>query len=75
MLETRVESLDQEDPLDKEMSTHYRILAWKIPWGRKESDTTERMKQDPMWANSDRPSQVHGFPKELAEASCSNFKV
>ena len=24
--------LDQEDPLEKEMSTHSSILAWKIPW-------------------------------------------
>ena len=29
---TRVRSLDQEDPLEKEMATHSRILAWKIPW-------------------------------------------
>ena len=25
-------SLDQEDPLEKEMATHSRILAWEIPW-------------------------------------------
>ena len=25
-------SLDQEDPLEKEMATHSSILAWKIPW-------------------------------------------
>ena len=30
--ETRVQSLDQEDPLEKEMATHSSILAWKIPW-------------------------------------------
>ena len=29
--ETRVQSLDQEDP-QKEMATHSRTLAWKIPW-------------------------------------------
>ena len=22
----------QEDPLEKEMATHYSILAWRIPW-------------------------------------------
>ena len=32
MQETWVLSLDQEDPLDKEMATHSSILAWKIPW-------------------------------------------
>ena len=25
-------SLDQEDPLEKEMATHPSILAWEIPW-------------------------------------------
>ena len=32
MWETRVQSLGQEDPLEKEMATHSNILAWKIPW-------------------------------------------
>ena len=30
--EMRVWSLGREDPLEKEMATHSRILAWKIPW-------------------------------------------
>ena len=30
--ETWVRSLGWEDPLDKEMSTHSSILAWRIPW-------------------------------------------
>ena len=32
MQETPVRFLDQEDPLEKEMSTHSSILAWRIPW-------------------------------------------
>ena len=24
--------LDQEDPLEKEMATHSRILVWRTPW-------------------------------------------
>ena len=53
MWETQVQSLGQEDPLEKEMATHSSILAWKIPWtgslvgysswGRKESDMTEQL--------------------------------
>ena len=56
MRETQVQSLGQEDVLEKEMATHSGILAWKIPWteepGRlqcmglqrsKESDLTERL--------------------------------
>ena len=53
MQETWVQSLGQEDLLEKEMTTHSSILAWKIPWmeepgglynswGRKVSDTNER---------------------------------
>ena len=53
MRETQVRSLGWEDPLEKEMATHSSTLAWKIPWkeelvacspwGRKESDTSERL--------------------------------
>ena len=32
MQETWLQSLSQEDLLEKEMSTHSSILAWKIPW-------------------------------------------
>ena len=30
--EVQVQSLGQEDPLEKEMATHSSILAWRIPW-------------------------------------------
>ena len=53
MQETWVRSLGQEEPLEKEMATHYSILAWRIPWteepggyslrGGKELDTPERL--------------------------------
>ena len=32
---TQVQSLGQEDPLEKEMATHSSTLAWKIPWMEK----------------------------------------
>ena len=32
MQETWVQSLGQEDPLEKEIATHSSTLAWKIPW-------------------------------------------
>ena len=46
--ETWVRSLGWEDPLEKGKATHSSILAWRIPWtaslwGRKGSDTTERL--------------------------------
>ena len=32
MQESQVQSLGQEDPLEKGMATHSSILAWRIPW-------------------------------------------
>ena len=32
MWETQVQSLGQEDPLEKTRATHSSILAWRIPW-------------------------------------------
>ena len=50
MWETRVRSLDREDPLEKEMATHSSILAWRIPWmeepGRLQSMGSQRVGHD-----------------------------
>ena len=40
--EILVQSLGREDALEKGMASHSSILAWRIPWGPKELDTTER---------------------------------
>ena len=32
MQETQVQSMDWEDPLEEEMTTHFSVLAWRIPW-------------------------------------------
>ena len=32
MQEAQVQSLGQQDPLEKEMATHSSTLAWEIPW-------------------------------------------
>ena len=42
MQKTWVRSLDQVDPLEKEMATHSSVLAWRIPWPE-ESDGLESM--------------------------------
>ena len=34
MQEMQVQSLGQEDPLEKEMATHWSILIWEIPWAK-----------------------------------------
>ena len=50
MLKTQVQSLSQEDPLEKGMATHSSILAWRIPWpeesGRLQSMGSQRVRQD-----------------------------
>ena len=32
MQETQIQSMGREDPVEKEMATHFSILAWEIPW-------------------------------------------
>ena len=61
MREIWVQSLDREDPLEKEMATHSSTLTWKIPWmvepGRLQSMGSQRVGHD--WATSlQRPYYV-----------------
>ena len=37
MQETQVRFLGGKDPLEKEMATHYSMLAWRIPWTKETS--------------------------------------
>ena len=50
MWETWVQSLGQEDPLEKEKATRSSILAWRIPWteepGGLQSMGSQRVKDD-----------------------------
>ena len=50
MQETRVRFLGQEDPLEEDIATHSRILAWRIPWTEKPSGLrsigSQRVKHD-----------------------------
>ena len=50
MQETQVQSLGQEDPLEKEMATHSSTLAWRIPWteepGKLQSMGSQRVGHD-----------------------------
>ena len=46
--ETQVQSLGWEDPLEKEMATHSRILTWRIPWTEEpvQSMGSQRVRHD-----------------------------
>ena len=47
---TQVQSLDQEDPLEKEMAIHFSTIAWRIPQteepGRLQSLGSQRVRHD-----------------------------
>ena len=64
MRETWVQALGWEDPLEKEMATHSRTIAWKIPWteepGRLQSMGSHRVRHD--WATSLHFIVQTGFP-------------
>ena len=48
--EAQVQSLDQEDPMEKGMATHSSTLAWEIPWTEEpdglQSMGSQRVKHD-----------------------------
>ena len=50
MRETQIQSLGQEEPLEKEMATHSSTLAWEIPWteepGGLQSTGLQRVRHD-----------------------------
>ena len=46
MQETWVQSLDQEDPLEKGMATYSSILAWRPPWTELQSMGSQRVVYD-----------------------------
>ena len=71
MWETWVQSLCQEDPLEKEMTTHSSTLAWKIPWteepcklqsmGSQKLDMTEQLHFKVMKRFYEEPVEELGF--------------
>ena len=90
MQETWVQSLGQEDPLEKEMATHSSTLAWKIPWmeepGGLQSMGSQRSPGEgngnpPQYYCLENPidggawwSTVHGVTKSWARLSDFTFK-
>ena len=71
MKETSVQSLGQENPLEKEMASHSSILAWRIPWteepDRLQSMGLQRLGRD--WVTN----TFLGFPGSSAgkESACN----
>ena len=62
MWETWVESLGQEDPLEKGMATHSSVLAWRIPWTEELGDLQSLVSQR---IGHDGASNTHTHTEEL----------
>ena len=75
MQETRVQSLDWEDPLEKEMATHSSILVWRTPWaeepGGLQSMGSQRVRHD--WATSQ--SMYHNLLSALPKEQTNQSKL
>ena len=71
MREARVQSLGQEDPLEKAMATHSSTLAWKIPWleepGRLQSMGSQRVGH--LLSDFTFTFHFHALEKEMATHS------
>ena len=52
MQEMQIQSLGQEDPLEKEMATHSSILAWEIPQTEEPGGLLESQKSQIQWLNN-----------------------
>ena len=78
MQEVGVQSLGQEDPLEKEMATHPGILAWEIPWTEEpdwlQSVGLQRVRQDSahMQARTTKVSDTGRFNREELLQRISN---
>ena len=76
MRETLVQSLGQEDPLEKGMATHSSILAWKIPWteepGGLQSMGLQRVGHDRV-TNTDTQGELSDWTAKNTEAYCLTF--
>ena len=81
MWETQVQSLGQEDLLEKEMATHASILAWRIlwtekpvgysPWACKELGTTERLTP----THNTHPSIQPASPGQSTSLACVTVRT
>ena len=64
MQETWVQSLGQEDPLEKEVATHSSILAWRIAWTEKSGGLQSTESQE-----LDRIEQLNHHPQGQSHTS------
>ena len=65
MQETWVQSLGWEEPLEKEMATHFRMLVWEIPW----TEETDRLQSvgSQSCVHGDTPEHLNTHSKGCGE--------
>ena len=64
MWKTWVQSLGWGNPLEKGKATHSSTLAWRIPWGPKELDTTEQLSLSVLYASYKIPKVSYSYAIE-----------
>ena len=76
MGETWVQSLGQEDPLEKAIATHSSILAWRIPWteerGRLQSTGSQRVRHN--WATNTLVRKSPHFAETSHYSTSAEYK-
>ena len=74
--ENWVRSLGQEDPLEKGLATHSRILAWRIPWteelGRLQSIGSRRVGHDRATNSFFSQAEFISLPSDSPQITCAS---
>ena len=73
MQETWVQSLGQEDPMEKEMATHSSILAWEIPWTEEPGGLQSTGLQSRTWLSDSHTHPVTVFLEKWHEIPALRF--
>ena len=64
--EMQVQSLGQEDSLEKKMASHFNILAWEIPWNRSLAATVHEVTESDMTEQLNTHMSKKGNPKLMS---------
>ena len=75
MQETQVQSLDQEDSLEKKPVTHSRILFWKIPWTKEPSRPQSMGLQSQTWLSTHVRADVGKLAPSHVLLKCTKWYV
>ena len=74
MQKTQVSSLGEEDPLEKEMTTHSSVLAWEVPWTA-ETNGLQSMgsQKSQTWLSTHAHMHIHTHARTRAHTHTQRF--